>query len=131
MAPHHAGTAPTQAAAPADPARGRGHPLLAPIMLSREEASAYVGVGADVFSDEVAAGLWPAPICRGAKGRKLTWYRPDLDAAAERLAHSGQRRDPEPVAVQPQAVAPDTAEGDRAIADRLRASIQRAPSKRR
>lgn len=57
-----------------------------PLFLGREEAARYVGVSADVFDDEVTAGLWPAPKRRGTKGGRLTWHRPSLDAAADREA---------------------------------------------
>lgn len=60
--------------------------LLPPRFLSRAEAAAYVGVGETTFDEEVAAGLWPAPLRRGAKGARLTWDRAALDAAADRLS---------------------------------------------
>jgi hypothetical protein len=56
-----------------------------PLFLGREEAARYVGVSSDVFDDEVAAGMWPAPRRRGSKGGKLTWHRPSLDIAAEQV----------------------------------------------
>ncbi len=55
-----------------------------PRYLSREEAARYLGVGVDVFVQEVAAGLWPAPRLRGNKGGRLTWDRLLLDATADR-----------------------------------------------
>ena len=60
---------------------------LAPRFLSVGQAAAYVGVSADTFLGEVALGWWPAALRRGAQGRRLTWDRLALDAAADR--HSG------------------------------------------
>ena len=57
-----------------------------PLFLGQDEAARYLGVSTDVFSAEVAAGLWPAPKRRGSKGGRLTWHRPSLDAAAARDA---------------------------------------------
>ena len=57
-----------------------------PLFLGQDEAARYLGVSIDVFSAEVAAGLWPAPKRRGSKGGRLTWHRPSLDAAAARDA---------------------------------------------
>jgi hypothetical protein len=54
-----------------------------PRFLSRAEAARYVGVSADVFSDEVAANLWPQGSRRGARGGRLTWDRLLLDRAAD------------------------------------------------
>jgi predicted DNA-binding transcriptional regulator AlpA len=53
-----------------------------PLFLTREEAAEYVGVSVAVFDAEVAAGRWPKPERRGAKGTKPTWHRAALDAAA-------------------------------------------------
>ncbi len=60
---------------------------LAPRFLSVCQAAAYVGVSADTFLGEVVLGWWPEALRRGAKGRRLTWDRLALDAAADR--HSG------------------------------------------
>jgi hypothetical protein len=60
---------------------------LAPRFLSVGQAAAYVGVSADTFLKEVALGWWPAALRRGSKGRRLTWDRLALDAAADR--HTG------------------------------------------
>jgi hypothetical protein len=60
---------------------------LAPRFLSVCQAAAYVGVSVDTFLGEVALGWWPAALRRGAKGRRVTWDRLALDAAADR--HSG------------------------------------------
>jgi hypothetical protein len=71
---------------------------LAPRFLSVGQAAAYVGVSADTFLEEVALGWWPAALRRGSKGRRLTWDRLALDAAADR--HTGlaapHRHDPPP-----------------------------------
>jgi hypothetical protein len=67
---------------------------LAPRFLSVCQAAAYVGVSADTFLEEVALGWWPAALRRGAKGRRLTWDRLALDAAADR--HSGLTAPPPP-----------------------------------
>jgi hypothetical protein len=61
-----------------------------PLFLGQDEAARYLGASSDVFSAEVAAGLWPAPKRRGSKGGRLTWHRPSLDAAAARDAASDQ-----------------------------------------
>jgi len=66
---------------------------LAPRFLSVAQAAAYVGVSADTFLEEVALGWWPAALRRGAKGRRLTWDRLALDAAADR--RSGLAAPPE------------------------------------
>lgn len=55
---------------------------LAPRGLSREEAAAYVGIGATHFDKLVADGRMPA--ARRADGRAI-WDRHDLDEAFERL----------------------------------------------
>lgn len=59
---------------------------LAPLFLDAEQAAAYVGVSATLFLWEVKQGLWPPGVRRGERGRRLTWFRHDLDAAAIRLA---------------------------------------------
>jgi hypothetical protein len=61
-------------------------PLPAVRFLTREQAAAYVGVGATTFAAEVAQGIWPPPMRRGAKGTALTWDRLLLDRACDRLA---------------------------------------------
>lgn len=53
-----------------------------PLYLSREEAARYVGVSPTLFDSEVAAGMWPAPVKRGEKGGRVTWYRPAIDRHA-------------------------------------------------
>ena len=58
---------------------------LVPLYLSAEEAAAFLGVSPRTFADEVANGWWPSARRRGAKGGRLTWYRPALEAAAAAL----------------------------------------------
>ncbi len=58
-----------------------------PRMLSREEAATYVGVSPTLFDAEVAGGMWPQPIRRGAAGGRVTWDRCALDNALDSLAH--------------------------------------------
>jgi len=58
---------------------------LVPLYLSAEEAAAFLGVSARTFAEEVAQGWWPTARRRGAKGGRLTWYRPALEAAAAAL----------------------------------------------
>lgn len=60
-------------------------PLPSPRFLNQGQSAAYVGVSAVTFAREVAAGLWPAPMRRGAKEGALTWDRNLLDAAADLL----------------------------------------------
>lgn len=75
---------------------------LTPRFLSREQAAAYVGVGATVFDAEVRAGLWPPARQRGARAGRLTWDRCALDAWAD--AASGLQPAPAaPLAAPPQA----------------------------
>jgi hypothetical protein len=57
-----------------------------PRHMTRELASAYVGVSPAVFDAEVLAGKWPAAQARGAKGGLATWDRVLLDAASDREA---------------------------------------------
>lgn len=61
---------------------------LPPRFLRAEQAAAYLGVSVDTFRAEVAAGMWPPPIRRGA--RTLTWDRLALDKAADTLMLSGK-----------------------------------------
>ena len=66
-----------------------------PRYLSREEAARYVGVGPDVFDDEVNGGDWPQARRRGGRRGRLTWDRLALDAAADRDSGIGQLVDPD------------------------------------
>ncbi|MDQ1079725.1 putative DNA-binding transcriptional regulator AlpA [Pseudoroseomonas cervicalis] len=56
---------------------------LPPRFLSREQAAEYLGVSTGTFDAEVRAGTWPQPLRRGPSGRRLTWDRLALDAAAD------------------------------------------------
>lgn len=116
------------------------HPLRGalPLLLSREEAAAYLGVSADTFAAEINAGLWPQAIRRGDSGRRLTWYRPALDAAAAQLATSaraGAPPPPEPAPPpvdekSPQPVAGVTPEEVRALRERVDAARKNRPQRR-
>lgn len=61
-------------------------PLPATRFLTREQAAAYLGVSARTFDAEVASGMWPAALHRGARSTALTWDRHLLDRAADRLS---------------------------------------------
>ena len=58
-----------------------------PRLLSREEAATYVGVSATLFDQEVAGGMWPQPIRRGAAGGRVTWDRVAIDKALDSMTH--------------------------------------------
>lgn len=60
-----------------------------PLLLSREQAAAYVGVSPALFDREVDQGLWPQPIRRGEKGGRKTWDRRQLDAALDSISGPG------------------------------------------
>lgn len=104
---------------------------VAPIFLTLEEAAAAVRVSPETFLAEVAAGWWPPPITRGAKGSKRTWHRETLEAAARRLA-SG----PAPAVAPPpdqdnKRTGDGLSDADRAIVERLRgAKAQDQPQRR-
>ena len=68
----------------------RPPPLLEPRGLSREQASAYVGVGTSKFDEMVADGRMPGP---KEIDRRRIWDRRALDAAFDNL--------PSPDAVNP------------------------------
>ena len=61
-------------------------PLPVRRFLSIAEAAAYVGVSVTVFRGEVASGMWPQPVRRGATGRSLTWDVRAIDMFADRMA---------------------------------------------
>jgi hypothetical protein len=61
-------------------------PLPSARFLTRQQAAAYLGVSARTFDAEVTAGIWPAPMRRGARTGALTWDCRLLDRAADRLA---------------------------------------------
>jgi hypothetical protein len=60
-------------------------PLPQARFLTRDQAAAYLGVGATTFNQEVQAGIWPPAMKRGTKGSALTWDIKLLDRAADRL----------------------------------------------
>lgn len=62
-----------------------------PAMLDSRLAAAYLGVGVELFLEEVKAGIWPPPARRGdpsvpRKRQTVTWDRAALDEARERVA---------------------------------------------
>ena len=71
-----------------------GRAGLAPRGLSREEAAAYIGIGATHFDKLVADGRMPAP---RRLGSRAIWDRHDVDEAFERLprddGHAGTSGD--------------------------------------
>jgi hypothetical protein len=72
-----------------------------PALLSREEAAQHVGVSTTLFDAEVAAGIWPQPIRRGAKGTRPTWAVAALNDAAAKLASMAQGETPKPTSPNP------------------------------
>jgi hypothetical protein len=67
---------------------------LVPRFLREDEAAAYLGVSVAAFQREVAAGMWPPAVRRGAapgkRGAVLTWDRHLLDRAADALSRIGE-----------------------------------------
>lgn len=55
-----------------------------PLMLSDEQAAAYVGLSSGAFRKAVADGDYPKPVRRF--GSRVMWFRPALDRAAAELA---------------------------------------------
>jgi|GEM_PF-6206023 len=55
-----------------------------PLMLSDEQAAAYVGLSREMFRKAVDNGDYPRPV--RSFGRRTLWYRPGLDRAAAHLA---------------------------------------------
>lgn len=55
-----------------------------PLMLSDEQAAAYVGLSRESFRRAVDSGDYPHPV--RSHGRRVLWYRPGLDQAAAELA---------------------------------------------
>lgn len=61
-------------------------PTLVPRGLSRDEAAAYLGIGATLFDDLVKEGAFPGgKALRGA----VRWDRLELDVAFEKLPRKG------------------------------------------
>ena len=65
----------------------RPAPILEPRGLNREQAAAYVGVGATLFDLMVHDGRMPGP--RGINARKV-WDRRELDLAFDNLPKSAE-----------------------------------------
>ena len=64
--------------------------LIAPaerLGLSREEAAAYIGIGATLFDQLVADGRMPRP--KAVNARRL-WSRLDIERAFAKLPEDGQ-----------------------------------------
>jgi predicted DNA-binding transcriptional regulator AlpA len=62
-------------------------PTLAPRLICRDAAAAYVGVSPNTFDKMVASGLMPKP--RRLTERRLAWDVRHLDAAVDRLPIEG------------------------------------------
>ena len=57
---------------------------IAPRLLTRVQAAEFLNVSPNKFSDQVAAGYWPAPLRQGR------WMRWDREALERRIAeHQG------------------------------------------
>jgi predicted DNA-binding transcriptional regulator AlpA len=63
-------------------------PTLAPRLVSREAAAAYVCLSPNTFDDLVERKLMPKPRILGEKRR--AWDVKELDAAADALPHDGE-----------------------------------------
>ena len=59
-------------------------PSMAPIGLSREEAAAYIGVGASLFDRLISDGRMPQP---RPLGERLIWDVAEVTAAFRALPH--------------------------------------------
>lgn len=62
-------------------------PTLAPRLIAREAAAAFVCLSPNTFDDLVKKGLMPKPRILGEKRR--AWDVRELDAAADALPHEG------------------------------------------
>jgi predicted DNA-binding transcriptional regulator AlpA len=62
-------------------------PNIAPRLLHREAAAAYVNVSPRTFDEMVAAGTMPKP--RILTDKRRAWDMRDLDAAVDRLPYDG------------------------------------------
>jgi predicted DNA-binding transcriptional regulator AlpA len=63
-------------------------PTLAPRLIGREAAAAYVCLSPNTFDDLVDRKLMPKPRRLGDK--RLAWDVRELDAAADALPHDGE-----------------------------------------
>jgi hypothetical protein len=62
-------------------------PTLAPRLLLREAAAAYVCVSPGTFDVLVAKGVMPKP--RILTDKRRAWDKPELDVAVDALPHEG------------------------------------------
>jgi predicted DNA-binding transcriptional regulator AlpA len=62
-------------------------PTLAPRLIGRDDAAAYVGVSPNTFDKMIAEGLMPSP--RRLTERRLAWDMRQLDTAIDRLPSNG------------------------------------------
>jgi hypothetical protein len=62
-----------------------------PILMSREMAATYVGVGTTKFDEMVQDGRMPRPRCIDAR---RVWHRIELDASAADLPSDGAKANP-------------------------------------
>jgi predicted DNA-binding transcriptional regulator AlpA len=62
-------------------------PTLAPRLIGRDAAAAYVGVSPNTFDKMIADGLMPSP--RRLSERRLAWDMRELDTAIDRLPRNG------------------------------------------
>jgi hypothetical protein len=63
-------------------------PSLAPRLISREAAAAYVCVSPNTFSEMVERGIMPSP--RVLSDKRRAWDVRELDAAADALPRAGE-----------------------------------------
>lgn len=63
-------------------------PSLAPRLIARDAAAAYVCVSPNTFDDLVARNLMPKP--RILSDKRRAWDVRELDAAADALPHEGE-----------------------------------------
>jgi len=66
-------------------------PTLAPRLIGREKAAAYVDLSPGTFDDLVEARVMPSPKMLGE--RRLAWDVRELDAAVDRLPRSHEDSD--------------------------------------
>jgi excisionase family DNA binding protein len=81
------GTEPGRLSTPVQGTRRPKPNAHAPILLSREEAAAYIGIGTTKFDELVRDGRMPK--ARRIDGRKL-WLQPELETAAFALPIDGE-----------------------------------------
>jgi predicted DNA-binding transcriptional regulator AlpA len=64
-------------------------PTLAPRLIGRDAAGAYISVCPNTFDEMVKDGRMPKPKILG--GRRIAWDVRELDAAIDRLPSNGDR----------------------------------------